>query len=154
MAIKCLGLPKTAGPPATNPLKPPREFPDLIRGNRVVPRETEAQTLSPNETRGLSPASPYALCRHPLNFFPVPLLWLNPRMTTKLAAFNAVSTIYFYLGSLHSDHRLKAQFGPEFDEYRARVPLFVPRLPTFSRKNRPIRLFQTSELLENIGKDR
>ena len=126
----------------------------LLRGNRAVPREIEAQSLPPDEQRDAPPASPAALSRHPLNFWPVPLLWLNPRMTTKLAAFNALATTYFYAGSLHSDARLRARFGPKFEALSGRVPLFVPRIPRFSRKNRVVRLFRAAELLENKGKDR
>ncbi len=33
--------------------------------------------------------------RHPLNLAPVPLLWLNPRMTRNLAVFSAIATAYF-----------------------------------------------------------
>jgi protein-S-isoprenylcysteine O-methyltransferase Ste14 len=122
-----------------------------VRGDALVPRETEAQTVPPAE----APArGPFAWCRHPLNFWPVPMLWLNPRMTTKLAAFNGVATAYFYLGSLHSDRRLGAQFRGVFEDYRGRVPLFVPRKPGFPRKNRVDWLFRTPELLENKGKDR
>ena len=94
------------------------------------------------------------MSRHPLNFWPVPLLWLNPRMTTKLAAFNAVATAYFYAGSVHSDRRMGAEYGGEMEGFRARVPLFAPELSTFSRKNRGILLFREGELLENKGKDR
>jgi hypothetical protein len=59
--------------------------------------------------------SPFALSRQALNFFLLPVLWLNPRMTTWLAAFNAVSTLYLYLGSLHSERRLRRVYGPAYD---------------------------------------
>jgi protein-S-isoprenylcysteine O-methyltransferase Ste14 len=124
------------------------------RGGREVPREPEAQTAPPDEVAGLGAGSPFAMSRHPLNFFPVPLLWLNPRMTTKLAAFGAAATVYFYVGSVHSDRRLRGQYGGKFEGFRGRVPLFVPELSTFSRKNRGIGVFRGRELLENKGKDR
>lgn len=125
-----------------------------LRGRRQVPREPEAQSVPPGEVAGLGAGSPFRMNRHPLNFWPVPLLWLNPRMTTKLAAFNAVATVYFYMGSVLSDGRMGAEYGGEMGGFRAGVPLFVPELSTFSRKNRGIWMFRAWELLENKGKDR
>jgi protein-S-isoprenylcysteine O-methyltransferase Ste14 len=125
-----------------------------LRGDAVVPREPEAQSLPPDADGVIRPAGVTKLSRHPLNLFPVPLLWLNPRMTTKLAAFNAVATAYFYVGSVHSDRRLGARYGRIFGDFCRRVPLFVPGMPTFSRKNRGGRLFRAVKLLENKGKDR
>jgi protein-S-isoprenylcysteine O-methyltransferase Ste14 len=125
-----------------------------LRGEAVVPREPEAQSLPPDADGVIRPSGPTAVSRHPLNLFPVPLLWLNPRMTTKLAAFNAVATVYFYLGSAHSDGRLLARYGGIFEDFCARVPLFAPGIPTFSRKNRSGYLFRAVKLLENKGKDR
>jgi hypothetical protein len=76
------------------------------------------------------PTRPFALTRQALNVFPLPLLWLNPRMTTRLAAFNVVATAYFYLGSIHSDRRLRRRYGRPYDQtYGDRgVPLFLPRV--------------------------
>jgi hypothetical protein len=124
------------------------------RGARGAPREPEAQSVPPGEVAGLGAWSPFRMNRHPLNFWPVPLLWLNPRMTTKLAAFNVVATAYFYVGSVLSDGRMGAEYGGEMEGFRGRVPLFVPELSTFSRKNEGISLFRARELLENKGKAR
>jgi methanethiol S-methyltransferase len=103
-----------------------------LRGRRQVPREPEGQTPPPpvGGSGWIMPTSPFALTRQALNVFPLPLLWLNPRMTTRLAAFNVVATAYFYLGSLHSDRRLRQRYGRPYDQaYADRgVPLFLPRL--------------------------
>lgn len=97
-----------------------------LAGARHVPREPEGQTPRPDRAAG----GPFAHTRQALNFFLLPLLWLNPRMTTRLAAFNLVSTAYLYVGSLHSESRLRRAYGPAYDEaYRRRgVPFFLPRL--------------------------
>ena len=97
-----------------------------LAGARHVSPEPEGQTPPPNRGAG----GPFAHTRQALNFLLLPLLWLNPRMTTRLAAFNIVSTAYLYLGSLHSERRLRRAYGPAYDEaYRRRgVPFFLPRL--------------------------
>ena len=109
-----------------------------LTGRPHVPPEPEGQTPPPPPRRVAGgstaaaplPGSPFALTRQALNFFLLPLLWLNPRMTSRLAAFNAVATPYLYLGSLHSERRLRRAYGPAYDaSYRDRgVPFFLPRL--------------------------
>jgi hypothetical protein len=68
---------------------------------------------------------PFAYTRHPLNWLIVPLLWLNPRMTTRLFAFNAVATIYAFVGSLHDETHLLAAYGNAYRLYQQQVPFLV-----------------------------
>ncbi|MDB5296830.1 MAG: hypothetical protein JWO31_2813 [Phycisphaerales bacterium] len=97
-----------------------------VRGDRHVPREPEGQSPPIEDLR---PVGTYGLVRHPANLLPVPLLWLAPRMTSVLAAFNVVATAYFYVGSQLSDRRLRARHGHMYDRYRqSGVPLFIPRV--------------------------
>ena len=96
-------------------------------GAERVPREPEGQ--SPPVGDGLNPPTgPFRLSRHPLNFVLLPLLWLNPRMTSNLAAFAAVTALYAYLGSLHTDRRMRRRYGAAFDRYRETTPLLLPRI--------------------------
>ena len=70
---------------------------------------------------------PFAWTRHPLNVAPLPVLWLQPRMTTALLAFTAVATAYLVVGSWHEEARLAARHGEAYDAYRARgVPFYLP----------------------------
>jgi protein-S-isoprenylcysteine O-methyltransferase Ste14 len=55
-------------------------------------------------------------------------LWLSPIMTLNLLAFNILATVYFYIGALHEEQSLMAEFGPEYEDYKKRVPMFLPRL--------------------------
>lgn len=71
---------------------------------------------------------PFAYTRHPLNWFIVPLLWLNPRMTTRLLAFNLVVTVYAVVASLHLESHLVDTYGEAYQRYQERVP-FVVRTP-------------------------
>jgi len=70
----------------------------------------------------------YCHIRNPLFFFAAIFLWLSPIMTENLLAFNILATVYFYLGARHEERSLKEEFGEEYEEYRKRVPMFVPRL--------------------------
>ena len=96
-------------------------------GDGPVPPEPEAQGPA-LDAEGLGHAlGPLAWSRHPLNFAPLPILWLWPRMTTSLLAFNATATIYLVVGSLHEEARLREAFGAEYDAYLGSgVPFFIP----------------------------
>jgi protein-S-isoprenylcysteine O-methyltransferase Ste14 len=70
----------------------------------------------------------YCYLRNPLFFFGAVLLWLSPIMTINLLVFNVLATVYFYIGALHEERSLKEEFGPEYEDYRKRVPMILPRL--------------------------
>jgi len=89
--------------------------------------EPEAQGPALGSHGEMNAAGPFRLCRHPLNFWGVPILWLSPRMTTNLLAFNVAATVYLYVGSLHEEQRLRAAYGEPYEAYlRSGVPYFVP----------------------------
>lgn len=99
-----------------------------LTGRRHIPREPEAQTLDPSTDGRIHPHGPFRASRQPLNFWPIPLLWLKPKMTTTAAAFNLVSTAYFYLGSIHSERRLEQRYGPSYRAYQCSgANFFLPR---------------------------
>jgi protein-S-isoprenylcysteine O-methyltransferase Ste14 len=70
----------------------------------------------------------YCHVRHPLYLFSILLLWLTPAMTANLLTLYGLTTLYFYLGSIHEETRLLAKFGTAYADYRARVPRLIPRL--------------------------
>lgn len=97
-----------------------------LGGDVHVPPEPEAQGPAMEDGR-LRATGPFAGSRHPLNFAPIPIFWLWPRMTTRLLAFNIAATAYLYLGSIHEEMRLKAAYGDEYRRYlQANVPFYVP----------------------------
>lgn len=72
-------------------------------------------------------AGPFAWSRHPLNFVPVLIFWLSPKMTTNLAAFSLASTAYLVIGSIHEEARLQEVWGERYEEYRrSGVPFYWP----------------------------
>ncbi len=96
-------------------------------GDGPVPPEPEAQGPALDDEGRGHPAGPFAWSRHPLNFAPLPIFWLWPRMTTSLLAFNTAATIYLVVGSLHEESRLREAFGDGYDAYRnSGVPFYVP----------------------------
>lgn len=96
-------------------------------GEGPVPPEPEAQGPALDEEGRTRAAGPFAWSRHPLNFAPVPIFWLWPRMTTNLLAFNAAATLYLVVGSMHEEARLEKAYGDEYIAYqRSGVPFYVP----------------------------
>lgn len=105
----------------------------LLLGERVVPPEPEAQGPALDADGKMRATGPFALSRHPLNLALLPVFWLEPVMTTRLAAFNCVATLYLILGSAHEEMRLRAAYGDAYAEYqRGGVPFYVPSLYTKS----------------------
>jgi protein-S-isoprenylcysteine O-methyltransferase Ste14 len=99
-------------------------------GLQHVPRGPEAQGPALDSDGRVRDPGPFAWTRHPLNVAPLPVLWLQPRMTTTLAAFSAVATAYLIAGSRHEEARLAARHGAAYETYRrSGVPFFVPHTP-------------------------
>jgi protein-S-isoprenylcysteine O-methyltransferase Ste14 len=92
-------------------------------GAAQVPRMHDGQGPAPAGATMLA-SGPFAYTRHPLNWFLVPLLWLNPRMTTRLLAFNLVASAYAVVGSLHVESHLLDAYGAGYRWYQERVPFF------------------------------
>lgn len=96
-------------------------------GDGPVPPEPEAQGPALDDEGRRHAAGPFAWSRHPLNFAPLPILWLWPHMTTSLLAFNTAATIYLVIGSLHEEARLREAFGDDYDAYlNSGIPFYIP----------------------------
>ena len=76
---------------------------------------------------GLVTTGFYSRTRNPLFLLAVLILWLSPLMTESLLAFNILATIYFYLGARHEERSLRAEYGAAYEDYKSRVPMFLPR---------------------------
>ncbi|MEX2582331.1 MAG: hypothetical protein WD766_03610 [Gemmatimonadota bacterium] len=96
---------------------------------RDMPPPAEAQ--GPACVGGAMKATgPFRWHRHPLNFAPLPVLWLFPHMTSRLAAMNLASTAYLVLGSRLEETRLRSAYGVIYERYRTSVPFYAPRPPS------------------------
>jgi methanethiol S-methyltransferase len=68
----------------------------------------------------------YRYTRHPIYLFSLILLWLLPVMTWNRLALAIGVTVYTLIGSTLEEHRLAAQFGQEYLEYKKRTPWLIP----------------------------
>jgi hypothetical protein len=97
----------------------------FTRGDDAVPAEPEAQGPALDAHGRLKAGGVFLRSRHPLNLAPLPIFWLNPRMTRNLALFSAIATAYLWVGSIHEERRLLAAYGDEYRRYvNGRVPFF------------------------------
>jgi hypothetical protein len=104
-----------------------------------VPPEPEAQGPGFEDGELRQPLGPFTCSRHPLNFAPLPIFWLWPRMTTNLLALTVTSTAYLVVGSLHEEARLRDAFGDNYNAYlKSGVPFYIPTLKP--RRKRLVRV--------------
>jgi protein-S-isoprenylcysteine O-methyltransferase Ste14 len=65
--------------------------------------------------------------RHPYYFVALVLIWSRP-LKEKDLVLNAVLTVYFILGTLNEERKLRKHFGKEYEEYAKKVPMLIPFL--------------------------
>ncbi len=70
----------------------------------------------------------YKHVRHPLYLGWALAFWATPTMTVGHLLFAAVLTFYMVVAAVFEERDLVAHFGPQYADYRRRVPMFVPRL--------------------------
>jgi protein-S-isoprenylcysteine O-methyltransferase Ste14 len=71
---------------------------------------------------------PYRHIRHPLYVGWLLAFWAAPTMTVAHFFFAAVTTAYILMAIRYEERDLEAAHGPDYAEYRRRVPMLVPRL--------------------------
>jgi protein-S-isoprenylcysteine O-methyltransferase Ste14 len=70
--------------------------------------------------------SVYKLVRHPLYVGFFIGLWATPTMTAGHVLFASALTAYILIAVIFEERDLLVQFGKAYEEYRSRVPMFVP----------------------------
>lgn len=68
----------------------------------------------------------YRHMRHPLYFYSLLFMVLNPVMSTRWLLLTALSLIYFIVGGLIEERRLLKEFGETYRDYQHRVPFILP----------------------------
>jgi len=69
----------------------------------------------------------YRFVRHPLYIGWAIAFWATPTMTVGHLLFAGVLTFYMAVATVFEERDLVAYFGEQYEEYRQRVPRFVPR---------------------------
>jgi protein-S-isoprenylcysteine O-methyltransferase Ste14 len=80
----------------------------------------------------------YKHVRHPLYVGWTIAFWATPTMTLGHLLFASVLTAYIGLAALIEERDLIHYFGEQYNEYRRRVPMFIPRWRT-AAKSQPRR---------------
>lgn len=70
----------------------------------------------------------YRFVRHPLYSTGLIILWLAPQMTVNRLVLIISLTIYLVVGALFEERKLVREFGSAYLDYRARTPMFIPKL--------------------------
>lgn len=91
-----------------------------IRSQLSGPQAFEEDSL---KIRGV-----YRWVRDPFLLSGLVTMLLTPFMTVNLLVIYLLTTIYLFLGSLHWETRLVAQFGDEYREYQKMVHRIIPGL--------------------------
>ena len=68
----------------------------------------------------------YRVVRHPLNFGFLLAFWAAPTMTVGRLLFAVATTAWILLAMKLEERDLTALIGPEYAEYRRRVPMIIP----------------------------
>lgn len=86
------------------------------------------QVLQPEQTHEntLVVKGFYRFVRHPLYFFSIILFWLFPYMTDLTFAFFLAGTLYFLIGTIPEERKLRQTFGEAYERYRREVPWMIP----------------------------
>jgi len=99
-----------------------RDAPHRFKINSQLsgPQDSESDSL---KIRGI-----YRWVRDPFLLSGLLGIWLTPFMTVNLLIIYLLTTVYLFLGSLHWETRLVAQFGDEYREYQKKVHRMIPGL--------------------------
>ncbi|HVN72506.1 MAG TPA: isoprenylcysteine carboxylmethyltransferase family protein [Desulfomonilia bacterium] len=72
----------------------------------------------------------YQWMRHPLYFFSLVMIWSCPVLTSDRLLFNVLWTIWIVIATLLEERDLVMDFGDQYRQYQARVPMIIPyKLP-------------------------
>ena len=94
----------------------------------------------------------YRHVRHPLYIGWTIAFWATPTMTVGHLLFAGALTSYMALAAIVEERDLVAYFGRAYEDYRRRVPMFVPKLMPAAAATPPLREPETPAFsTESVG---
>jgi protein-S-isoprenylcysteine O-methyltransferase Ste14 len=103
-----------------------KEFLGLSQINRYFTKTYDSQY---DEEITLTFLGPYKYTRHPVYLFSILFLVFRPTMDLFYLTFFLMIVIYFYIGSVYEEKKMKLQFGDDYVKYQITVPRFFPVIP-------------------------
>ena len=82
----------------------------------------ESTVVKPFSIRG-----PYRWVRHPLYLFTIMLFWSYPVITADRLLLNVLWTLWIVIGTALEERELVEDFGDDYRDYQAKVPMLLPR---------------------------
>ena len=76
----------------------------------------------------------YRYVRHPLYSAGLVFIWLLPFMTVRVLVINLALTVYVIAGAYAEERKLRSRFGPEYRDYAAVTPMFIPFIKNRHRR--------------------
>lgn len=70
----------------------------------------------------------YRAMRHPLYTFVMLLLIFRPDVSLRWLILSLFCIVYFWIGSIYEERKLRTEFGDQYTRYQKHVPRFIPRL--------------------------
>ena len=86
-------------------------------------------------TERLTVKGPYGIVRHPFYAAAIVALWATPFLAVDRLLLNVLFTGWILLGANLEERDLLAHFGEDYARYRQSIPMFVPRLSRWRKKN-------------------
>jgi len=77
---------------------------------------------------GLPETGLFARCRQPIYLGFALILWTSPTWTLDRLLLASAWGLYCVLGPIHKERRFAVIHGQDFDDYRRRVPYFLPKV--------------------------
>ncbi|TNE73377.1 hypothetical protein EP331_04600 [bacterium] len=75
--------------------------------------------------------SVYRFMRHPMYFWSILYVLMNPNMTDRNLYLFVLFTAYFYWGSFPEEKKLEERFGTAYTNYKNEVPRLIPSFKRF-----------------------
>lgn len=100
-------------------------------GVRVYVQELKGKAYRPTK---FSASGPYAYCRHPMYLFFLSSMWIGPTMTYGRLEFALIGTAYTVFATFLEERNLAAELGSEYELYKEKVPMWVPRMTPWKQE--------------------